>query len=910
MDKNENARRLIKTAIRRGASRLILRDLDLEELPETIGQAKKITHLDISENNLKELPDDIKRLRNLKSLNASNNNFTELNSNFNFLKNVVSLDLRNNNLNRLDKGLKGLSELEHLILDDNTFEEIPEVIGELPKLSYLHLKNNYIKSFPSKMKILDGVYWLDLDSNLISEIPISFRRLQNLYHLKMRNNMVEFLPEYFYDVYIPQLFLEGNPFKNVPDSVVKGGAYSIYLYLESLLGETDYIPQSDAYFINEAKLIVLGEARAGKTSIAKSLINTQYELMNEPSTEGIDIYPLKIPVYEINENQSLKPVSDINDISEDFKLNIWDFGGQEIYHSTHQFFLTHRSIYLLVLENRKEYNENVIYYWLKSISSIGGNCPIIIVLNKCDQPISDFDISRYKNDFENIFAFKRISCRPEEKYKETIFDLRDTINQIIKTPGLLPKIGTQLPPSWVRVRKVLTNYTKGTVAYLSFDDFFEICVKNGLESEEQALLLSNYLHDIGAILHFGNDLALRDMVFLDPQWVTSGIYKIFDNQKIKNNNGKFTNTDLKGVFDDSEFSKRSGKFLELMKKFDLCFSLDSKNHLIPHLLTQSEPSNIWDKKAGELSYYFFYDDFMPKGIIPKFIVKRYIDIWEEMYWRTGVVLEYNNTKALIKENKRKQTVEIRLNGKNKRQFLTIIRKSFEEVHVELGNIKIVEKVPCDCRLCQINENPNLFRINSLVKLLKNGKPTIDCIDGDEKIKINDLLNKYFEDSVDKQINSNTQTIFICNTEDDSKWKAPIKDHLRVIQRNLNFDIWSDDNILPGANKMESIKSALDKSSIILLLISPQFLASDFIMREILPIILNKAETSDTKVIPIIIKHSIVDEITSLQRFHSLNPISRPLSELSDEDKNRVFVRLSRTVKAILKGYENIGLIID
>jgi internalin A len=61
--------------------------------------------------------------------------------------------------------------------------------------------------------------------------------------------------------------------------------------------------------------------------------------------------------------------------AKDVRLNVWDFGGQEIYHATHQFFLTKRSLYLLVANCRTSEDENRIEYWLKLIQSFGGNPP-------------------------------------------------------------------------------------------------------------------------------------------------------------------------------------------------------------------------------------------------------------------------------------------------------------------------------------------------------------------------------------------------------------------------------------------------------------------------------------------------------------------------------------------------------
>ena len=52
----------------------------------------------------------------------------------------------------------------------------------------------------------------------------------------------------------------------------------------------------------------------------------------QDTTKGIDIHRHEFPLRN----------------GRRFRLNVWDFGGQEIYHATHQFFLTHRSLYLLL----------------------------------------------------------------------------------------------------------------------------------------------------------------------------------------------------------------------------------------------------------------------------------------------------------------------------------------------------------------------------------------------------------------------------------------------------------------------------------------------------------------------------------------------------------------------------------
>ena len=62
---------------------------------------------------------------------------------------------------------------------------------------------------------------------------------------------------------------------------------------------------------------------------------------------------------------------------ENVRINIWDFGGQEIMHSTHQFFLTKRSLYLLVLNGRQGHEDADAEYWLSLIESFGEDSAVI-----------------------------------------------------------------------------------------------------------------------------------------------------------------------------------------------------------------------------------------------------------------------------------------------------------------------------------------------------------------------------------------------------------------------------------------------------------------------------------------------------------------------------------------------------
>jgi internalin A len=76
----------------------------------------------------------------------------------------------------------------------------------------------------------------------------------------------------------------------------------------------------------------VGQGSVGKTSLVNQLIDGTFN-PNESQTDGLTVREWGVHVN-----------------AKDVRLNVWDFGGQEIYHATHQFFLTKRSLYLLVCQ--------------------------------------------------------------------------------------------------------------------------------------------------------------------------------------------------------------------------------------------------------------------------------------------------------------------------------------------------------------------------------------------------------------------------------------------------------------------------------------------------------------------------------------------------------------------------------
>jgi GTPase SAR1 family protein len=374
---------------------------------------------------------------------------------------------------------------------------------------------------------------------------------------------------------------------------------------------------------------------------------------------------------------------------------------------------------------------------LNIIKLLSADSPVIVVMNKYDLRSKFIDEASFKEKFTNIVTFLQVSC-------VTGKGIPDLTEQIRASLGNMHHLQDKLPEIWIKIRDHLKKEKKD---YISLEEYFAICKVYNL-NEEQAEFLSDYLHDLGVILHFRHDKLLENTVILDSEWATEAVYKLIDTREILENKGRFKFDDLKNYWDKTRFPRhKHAELVRLMEKFELCFPITGSDiHIVPELLPVERPGIDFEvyKEPGNLHFQYHYD-FMPEGIITRFISRMYYLIKEEHFWKNGVELRFEDSTAVIISDLLNRKMKISVSGSCKSELLAIIRNDFGHIHNTLNmgkNKHYDEMIPCNCFSCSGSREPNLFKHEDIKKFAAKNKSFTLCPISVEEVSLEKLLKGY------------------------------------------------------------------------------------------------------------------------------------------------------------------------
>jgi len=771
----EEAKQQIDQARRDGATELSLSGMKLTELPESLGQLTQLQTLTLNGNQLTALPESLGQLTQLQKL-----------------------DLANNQLTVLPESLGQLTQLQTLDLYDNQLTALPESLGQLTQLQNLDLDNNHLTALPEWLGQLTQLQTLDLSNNQLPVLPEALRRCEQL----------------------KSLFLHGNAALGIPPEVLGPEWRETKEYGDDNKDPADPRAILDWYFqsraeparrLNEAKMLLVGQGGVGKTSLVHYLIHRKPCNPDELPTEGINI-----------DDWDVQGKKDADGEFERVNVHVWDFGGQEIMHATHQFFLTRRSLYLLVIDARAGEKESNIHYWLKIIQSYGGDSPVLVVVNKCDQHPHELNETRLMRDYPNIQGFIQTSCSTGQG----IAELRREIGKHVRR---LPHVFDELPQSYFAVKAELER-TAQEKNYIPIDDYRAICRRHKVGKRESQDRLIRFLHDLGVVLNFQDPedpYAQNDPFVLNPEWVTGGVYAIVNDKQLKEKRDGLLNPQkLAAVLNalDGYPASRHDFIVRKMMQFELAYQIDAGKQtrwLIPELLDPKEPRELDWKPDESLNFQYAYP-VLPAGVLCRFIVRMHQHVDRRRSWRSGTVLMIDGNTVLVRGDTEKNKAFIAVQGDvdSRRERLAVVRDAFRYVHDTIPALKPKEEVP-------LPDKPEVtVSYPHLLKLEKAGERTYFPEGAEKSYAVVELLNgvdsalyrlRRHRDRITKRREMGQKHVFVSYCHDNKDDVARLVEELET----AGEPVWWDENILGGRDWKEEIREAMKNAYAVVVCLSPE-----------------------------------------------------------------------------------------
>ena len=552
----------------------------------------------------------------------------------------TQLDLSKLGLTRLPPKIGQLTSLHLLSLTGNQLVELPAEIGQLASLKALDLRENQLVRLPGEIGQLTSLQLLWLQGNQLAQLPTEIGLLNWLHDLQ----------------------LDGNEALGLPTEILQGNPESIldYYFARQTEGEEP---------MQEVRLLLVGRGRVGKTTLLKALRHEGLD-PDEPETPGISVSPLKLSCPKGTATG-----------------HVWDFGGQEFLHGTHQIFLAERCVYLLVLEGRESNWETETDYWLRFIQSFGGDSPVIVVLTKYDEHPFSVDRFRLQEDCPQIAGF----IETDAFSGRGITDLDELL---AKTVNEMKDVWLGVPKKWHAVKEKLTGMPQ---SFLEYKDYQALCEETGVADEGKQDSLAETLHRLGIALNFRDHHRLRNTSVLKPEWVTEAVYGLIRFVQKQDCHGVMELAWMKKALDAKDYPEDKHPFvLELMEKFEVAFALEgTQNWLIPELLREEQPEAFEEfRGSGVQRLRFSYPDALPPGLLPRFIVRTHemSAAHPDWRWRSGVVLEWGEGRALVRLNRSERRTEIAVidaGGDDQQSLFDLIRAHLTVLH---GKVRVVEEV--------------------------------------------------------------------------------------------------------------------------------------------------------------------------------------------------------------------------
>ena len=483
---------------------------------------------------------------------------------------------------------------------------------------------------------------------------------------------------------------------SIPEEVKKQGVKATNAYFMSLFAPA-LAP------LNLVRAIFIGDGAVGKTSLIRRLHGEPVIEGNEAMTAGIDIKQWALPDSTI-------------------KARFWDFGGQVMSHSMHQFFLRERCLYILLVDagSERDKRERITAndraeYWLEHIKAFGNAAPVMLVGNKADKAAVNLDMNALREKYPNILDFYPISCTSTERsYHNRFQTFHDDLVAQLK------QVDTHQVMFTDKQFTMLQNLRERSrnSAFLDYAAFDTLCIEHEIGKvglDKTAFL--GLLDSLGEIVHFP-DLAWSEAYVLNPRWLTYGVYTLLYADKTEQQFGLLSDNDVLTILQAEQVADELGNVLtyptakcrfivDAMARFGLCYEMHDKTQgaqkrlVIPDKLPKHQPDlrDYFQETPDTIAFEFDFDSLLPRSLMPNLIVSRHKEIVEnqhdkQLVWQQGVILKSQlyQAKARLQVDYMHRRLYLWVQGSELREYLAVLRHEIHRLVEPIKGLRFSENV--------------------------------------------------------------------------------------------------------------------------------------------------------------------------------------------------------------------------
>ncbi|MEL6971677.1 MAG: COR domain-containing protein [Bacteroidota bacterium] len=559
--------------------------------------------------------------------------------------------------------------------------------GEWPSIQHLDLSVNTL-AYVCLPEQMPDLYLLDLSRNQLKEFEFAGKAAYpaleelDLAHNQIKNWTAEVVDRF---PALEYLYLDGNPLNESVTAYRQPGEDANHL--ASLRALRDAFAKGERVENKEYKVLIVGDGKAGKSCLVHRLVHDDY-LQAWDSTHGIAVDQF--------DNQSKGLYEFPN-----YLLNLWDFGGQSIYHSTHRLFLQQNTTYVLLWNEETEYKDSIpqtlgrrvhhwpnrkLRYWLRYIYAMGKDSPVVVA-QTASPPRNANPSHPEEKQLRELYGDRLAYLSPfldldaelgaqHNGYQDLLDELRQAIKRHERKE--------YLPEHWVEIRTALealrppdTATSQGDFLSiedntLAYEEFVSLAVRHGEGSETVDRLLQNWLVPTGVVFYHPDLFDQR--IILNQGWAIRAIYTLFDRNEergggyfeIKENQGRFDGALLARYWAEYGPGERQ-LFLQLLRNADMVFEITEERHhnqrqvvswderqfIAVELLPVRRPPGFatqertWEQYQEPRARLTYRHPFLYYGIIQRFIARTYQFAQVENIYKNGVLINVEGTSAII-----------------------------------------------------------------------------------------------------------------------------------------------------------------------------------------------------------------------------------------------------------------------